>query len=74
MAREPPGAHKDTLCRHSCLFFPAGAGLGVGGGSSCQLQGVPSQVSCPLTHQHTEEALRSRKASNRATYQGVCTF
>lgn len=47
---------------------------GGGGGSSCQLQGVPSQISCPLTHQHTEEALRSRKASYRATYQGVCTF
>lgn len=45
-----------------------------GGSSSCQLQGVPSPVSCPLTHQYTEEALRSRKASNRATYQGVCTF
>lgn len=45
-----------------------------GGDSSCQLQGVPSQVSCPLTHQHTEEALRSRKVVNRATYQGVYTF
>ena len=32
---------------------------------------VRSAVPSPTS---TEEALRSRKAGNRATYQGVCTF